>query len=122
MIARACRENLLAIAVAYARAMGVTLEHVSKKFYGNRDFLRDFRQRDVSMSLDKFDEMIAAFSKAWPPGVRWPLMRAAVIERPKRKISPAKKSGVVQPDANRVDGARHETEPGRRGRGRAHPA
>jgi hypothetical protein len=82
IISKICADNLLAIADAYGRATGLTLEQVSWKFYGNRDFLRDFRRGKKTISLKKWDHMYRAFAKAWPKGSDWPMMRSVVFNSP----------------------------------------
>lgn len=82
MIAKTCRENLLAIATAYARARGLTIAQVSKKFYGKGSFLAELRKNKRSVSIDKFDELIDQFRDDWPPEVRWPHLHVATIEPP----------------------------------------
>lgn len=85
MIAQTCRDNLLAIAGAYAKATGSSLPYVSRKFYGNVTFLDEFKSGDATISLKKFDLMVAEFRKNWPKGVDWPHLRAAMIARPRRR-------------------------------------
>lgn len=89
-----CRKNLVAIAGAYAKATRTSLEQVSKRFYGNRGFLRAFKAGERSVSIDKLDEMVAAFIETWPEGADWPQLRAVVIARPapRRKSVPRKVS------------------------------
>lgn len=95
MIAKTCRDNLHALATAYARATGASLKQISKKFYGNRDFLGDFRRGEGTISIDKFDRVVEAFKAEWPANTDWPLMQAAVISRPAlRKLSPRDESST----------------------------
>ena len=81
-IASTCRQNLSAIATAYARATGLTLAQVSKRFYGKGSFLGEFRRRSRSVSVDKYDELVEQFKAEWPDGARWPLTHAAIIDPP----------------------------------------
>jgi hypothetical protein len=92
-IARTCRENLLAIATAYARATGLTLAQVSKRFYGKGSFLGEFKRRARSVSVDKFDELVDQFRADWPEGARWPYTHAATIEPPNHPQKKGRKSG-----------------------------
>ena len=96
-IAKTCRENLLLIATAYAKAAGIKLSQASKKFYGNRSFFENFKRGKCSISIEKFDSMIDAFAESWPEGTPWPLTAVAVIHPPKkagkRKTVPQKVDG-----------------------------
>ena len=84
MFAETCRENLIAVAAAYARARKkpMTLAQVSRKFYGSSAFLDEFKRGEKSITIDKLDEMLAAFHAAWPENGNWPTLRAVVIRRP----------------------------------------
>lgn len=84
MIADACRRNTLAVASAYARATGSDLSAVSRRFYGNSSFLRDFRAGNQSTSIDKLDEFFAKIRREWPEGAEWPFLAPVVFPRPKR--------------------------------------
>ena len=78
-----CRDNLLILATIYAKANGLPLDKVSKRFYGQNGFLRSFKAGKVSLSLRKFDEIVDKFRADWPADTPWPSLRAAIIERPK---------------------------------------
>ncbi len=84
MIEQTCRDNLIAIATAYAKAKGITLDAVSKQVYGKSAFLREFKAGARSVSLFTFDEIVAALRADWPPGASWPYVRAALIPPPKK--------------------------------------
>lgn len=84
-LAHTTRENIRAIVAAYRAATGVTVGTVSKKFYGNADFLPLFFRREHSISIDKADAFIDAIRAAWPEEAEWPHLRAALIEPPKRR-------------------------------------
>lgn len=107
MIRKTCRDNLLAIAGAFAKANGSSLEQVSKKYYGNSKFLREFRADRKSVSLSKYDEMVASIRKDWPAGVPWPYTRPAMIERPKIKRGKAVRPAIAGTDTNRLPVADH---------------
>lgn len=77
-----CRHNLLTLARAYAKAKGISVDHVSKQFYGNGSFLRTFKSGAGSVSIAKFDGMIEAFKAKWPEKTPWPPLRIAVIRKP----------------------------------------
>jgi hypothetical protein len=85
MISEICRDNLLALADSYASAERVPFSTVSKRFYGNTNFLRRFQNREVSISIDKFDEVIERFIAKWPPDAEWPLLRNVIIKGPRKK-------------------------------------
>lgn len=71
-IDKAFRKNILAVADAYARATGLSIASVSRKFHGNQAFLKKLREGSCTVTLDKAEEMVDAFRKAWPPDVAWP--------------------------------------------------
>jgi hypothetical protein len=83
MISDTLKKNLLAIAAAYARATGATPGQMSFRFYGNTLFFDEFKRGKRSISLDKFDEMVAQFAAEWPDGAQWPDLPPAVITRRK---------------------------------------
>lgn len=87
MLAQICRENLIAVADAYARARKkpMTLAQVSRKFYGSSAFLDEFKRGEKSITIDKLDDMLAAFRAEWPENGAWPVLRAVVVERPGKK-------------------------------------
>ena len=98
-VAKTCRDNLIAIVTAYARASGLTITQVSKKFYGKGSFVAEFKRGARSVSVDKFDELVAQFRDDWPDGARWPYTHAATIEPPrpqKRGRKSAAKAGNAE--------------------------
>lgn len=117
MFAQTCRDNLLALASAYAKARGIQLDSVSKRFYGNRAFLRDLKAKTVTVSIDKFDAVVAKLLAAWPENAEWPTLRAAIIYRPERKVIPRTISAAKTESPKR---AAHAESP-RRGRGGDRP-
>jgi hypothetical protein len=86
MIERAVRENLLAIAKAYAKATGLALSTISAEFYGQSGFLRDFERGKRSLTLPKLDELLARFAERWPRGSPWPQTQAISMRRPKKPV------------------------------------
>ena len=84
MFEKICRENLLKIAGAFAKATGLSIATVSRRFHGNQAFLDEYRRGGCSITLSKFEAMITAFRAEWPAGAQWPLTRAAMIPRPKK--------------------------------------
>jgi hypothetical protein len=75
MLSPTAKENLCAVVDAYMGATGFTEAQVSKRFYGNVQFFREFRAGKHSISLKKLDEIIDAFKEKWPPGADWPYLR-----------------------------------------------
>lgn len=69
------KENLLAIADAYAKATGFSIATISRQFHGNQAFLGDFKKGERSITVSKMEEMLAAFRAGWPPGAKWPPTR-----------------------------------------------
>lgn len=67
-----CRDYLLAVATAFGKAQKISLETVSRRFHGNVYFLSEFADGKISITLRKFDEMLASFAEVWPKGVAWP--------------------------------------------------
>jgi len=84
-IAQVLRENLRAIVGAYRAATRASLSAVSKRFYGNANFLQLFFAREHSVSLDKYDAFVDAIRAEWPSGAEWPYLRAALIAPPDPK-------------------------------------
>ena len=82
MEARICRDNLHALASAYARGAGITLATVSKKFYGNNRFFADLHRGDVSVSIEKMGEILDAMRQNWPARTEWPLLPAVIFRPP----------------------------------------
>jgi hypothetical protein len=82
-LSNVCRDNLLLIADTYAKATGLPLDKVSKRFYGQNNFLSGFKKGNQSITLRKFDELVDKFRKDWPADTPWPHLRAVIIERPK---------------------------------------
>jgi hypothetical protein len=75
-IKAAVRENILAVADAYAKATGLSISTVSYRFHGQQAFLNDFRAGKCSIHLDKIDDMLQRFAKAWPKGTPKPKLKA----------------------------------------------
>ena len=82
-ISTALRENMLMLAKAYARGTKSTLSATSKKFYGNTTFFKQLgatgKNKRVSVSIDKYSEIIEQMRREWPPGVDWPVTLAMII-------------------------------------------
>ena len=87
MFEKVCRENLIKIARAFADACGLSLATVSRRFHGNQAFLDEYRRGECSLTVSKYDSMIAAFRAQWPKDASWPLTRAVLIPRPGKKVA-----------------------------------
>lgn len=81
MFERIIRDNLLAIAGAYAEATGKSLTEVSKEFYGRGNFLVQLRQGRHSLSVPKLGAMLRKFRQKWPRDTKWPPYRAVLMGR-----------------------------------------
>jgi len=90
MIEQIVRENLKLIVDAYSVATNKPLSRISRRFYGNTEFLDAFFAGTHSISLNKLDELLDKLREEWPPGVVWPACRPVVMPRRLRKLSPAK--------------------------------
>jgi len=69
---QAWRSYLLAIASVFAKANGLALATVSRRYHGTDSFLADFANGHRTITLKKLDEMVAAFARDWPAGAKWP--------------------------------------------------
>lgn len=78
-----CRDYLIDVATAYGKAHKLALTTVSRRFHGREYFLGDFEQGNCTVTLRKFDEMIAEFRAQWPKGIRWP---ASDIHAPNKNV------------------------------------
>lgn len=88
MIEPSARRNLIRIATVYAKATGLTLSAVSRKFYGKAAFLADFKSGSQSITFSNMDRLLKAFRKNWPEGVEWPAMDPIDMTVPEGKVSP----------------------------------
>lgn len=105
-----CRDNLLLIATAFAKARGITLDHVGKVYYGKRSFFGLFRRGKRSLSVRKYDEMIHRFAAEWPAGASWPITSVILLPRPAKNNPGGKTSPPsVGSRANQTQTASCET-------------
>ena len=72
---QAWRSYLLAIASVFAKANGLALATVSRRYHGTDSFLADFANGHRTITLKKLDEMVAA---ADGEGCTWNGRRARV--------------------------------------------
>jgi hypothetical protein len=79
----AVRQNLIAYAKAYARGHGKRMSQVSREIYGNSSFLDQFRRGEVTVGLDKLDEMLGTLGSRWPDGVQVPYAPPMWMRLPK---------------------------------------
>lgn len=85
MLEKICRDNLIAVARAYSKATGLSLEQISARFYGNTVFLRDYQRGTKTISLKLYDRMWGEFVRQWPEGGVFPFPRSVVFDRPERQ-------------------------------------
>lgn len=78
---RIITDNLLAIANAYRKAVGCSLVHVSKEFYGNAYFFDELRKGTRTPSYRQASAMLDKFREKWPKGAAWPATRAVLMCR-----------------------------------------
>lgn len=71
-VEKACREDLFAIADAYASYAGVSLVTVSKKFKCATRFMTEFRDGECTVTLTKLTKILKEFSREWPKELAWP--------------------------------------------------
>lgn len=64
MIEATCRKLLMDLARGHAKATGLSLATVSRRVHGSFDFLDDFQAGRCSVTLKKYDEMVAKFGGA----------------------------------------------------------
>jgi hypothetical protein len=82
MIADTVRKNVLILVAEYRKATGYSLPTISNKFYGNADFLADFKAKKTSISVAKLDRMMAQIRIQWPKNADWPMLRAVLMDIP----------------------------------------
>jgi hypothetical protein len=85
MFASIFRDNLLAIAKAYAEANGVKLGSVSRKAYGNASFFHQLATGKHSISVKRAEEILNWFRKNWPEDTAWPPLRPIFMGRKDQK-------------------------------------
>lgn len=66
------RQNLFAIAQAYADATGFAITTVSKKIHGNGEFFEGFLVGRISCGIDTYFAIVDKFRDRWPTGAKWP--------------------------------------------------
>ena len=70
--------NLLKMARAYAEHEGIKLATVGRYIHGSSDIFEQLEAGDASVSLKKYDAMMAELDKRWPEGLRRPKLREFV--------------------------------------------
>ena len=73
------RDNLMSLARAYAKARGVALTTVSRQIHGNVNFLNDYGNDYISITVSKYAEMVAEMRADWPHGSPRPRMKTVRI-------------------------------------------
>lgn len=72
MFTETCRRNILQIAKAYGQATGRSSNGISMRFYGNGTFFRELEDRNRSITIERYGEMLADFARSWPTDAPWP--------------------------------------------------
>jgi hypothetical protein len=106
------RNYLISLAETFQLANGMTLNYVSKRFYGHTYFFERFRDEKCSISIDRYDAVVQKFEREWPKGVYFPRLPKIYLVGPRRrkgKEIPAKDAEPIAPKpANRLASPRHE--------------
>lgn len=76
------RDYISLVAKSYAKATGLALATISRRFHGTFSFLEDFKNGKRTITLRKLDEMLAAFRSEWPEDVPFP--DPPLVGRPKK--------------------------------------
>lgn len=87
-VEKACREDLVAIATAYAEYHGKTLVTISKKFHGRTRFMTEFRDGRCTVGLSKLTEIVLTFTENWPRDLAWPKTKVLTRIRETRDGNP----------------------------------
>jgi hypothetical protein len=69
------RENVAALAKAFAKANGIKPATVSRKIRGDMHFLKNYTGGKVSVTTKKYDEIIDYFYDNWPENTPMPQIR-----------------------------------------------
>ena len=85
MLEERARQNLMMIVAAYRKATGVSLGAVSRRFYGNAEFLGQYQRGNGSITLRAMDKMLGKLRAEWPEKAVWPLTRAIMMGRTERE-------------------------------------
>lgn len=78
------RENLLAIAKAYAKAEKIRLSVVSRRIYKNSDFFADLRDGG-NVTIKTVEHALKWFRSHWPERADWPMVPAIYMDRDEKK-------------------------------------
>lgn len=78
-----CKENLLKIAQAYARAERVPLSTVARRCYGNVNFFKLLQRGSVT--IRKIEEVLQWFRDNWPERADWPFLPPLFMARDREK-------------------------------------
>lgn len=70
------RDNIGALAFAYTKAKGIQMSTLSRYIRGDMYFLEDYLAANVSVTVKKYDEIIAWFDDRWPQGVAKPKIKS----------------------------------------------
>ena len=80
------RGNVLKIAAVYADATGLSLSQVSKRAYGNAEFLELSKNKGQSLSVKKLGAVLKWFRQNWPKTADWPFLPAITMQQKPPKI------------------------------------
>lgn len=78
-----CKDNLLKIATAYAKAERVPLSTVGRRCYGNVNFFKLLRRGAVT--IRKIEEVLQWFRDNWPERADWPFVAPVFMSRSDEK-------------------------------------
>ena len=77
--------NAVALGQAYAKAQGCKLASVSRLVHSDPLALDNLATGEGSMSLRKYDSVMAKFIEIWPDGLPMPALRLPVFPKAARK-------------------------------------
>jgi hypothetical protein len=70
------RENLMALANAYADATGLSLTTISKRIHGKQSFFAEYGAGKQTLRVNHYWYVIDRFREEWPDGTPWPKTRS----------------------------------------------
>lgn len=75
------RKNLFTLVDAYMKATGESEQTVSRRFYGNANFLTSVRAGTSSVTIDRLDKLVSELRAKWPANKPWPYLRPVSFPR-----------------------------------------
>lgn len=94
MISVGLRNHLLHLAGTYSIATGRSFATISRLAYGRHGFLSDYEAGKISISIDKYDEILEWFKQNWPHGIPRPRAPTITWHQPSRVRAPRSASHV----------------------------